>query len=208
MNAARRYRARYVVLIVTAVVVLAILGTLLSPGSFVRTFFAPVMPNPVASFPFDPSHKGNAIDTMFQVNEYRSYIVTLLLPFHSTEDLHRVYVILGTGTTDEPGYHLRLRLRVFKLADDASSETPVLDSVVNSIGYHAMWYDPGVPQQGTVSRAIINVNLHPGRYRIIADVLDDNAAFVGTPCRLAIEYYPNHQFVFIPSESTKPEGNN
>jgi len=208
MNAPRRYRTRYVVLVVTAVVVFAILGTVLSSGSFVRTFLAPAMPNPIASFPFDPSQKGNTVDATFQVNEYRSYIVALLVPFHSTEDLHRVYVLLGIATSDQPGHDLRLRLRIFRLADDALSEAPLLDKVVDGTPYFAMRYDPGVYQQGIVSRRIINLNLYPGKYRVIADAPSDNAAFLGTPSRLAIEYYPNHRFVFIPSDSTKPEGEN
>lgn len=189
----------------TRTFLLALICVLIGGGILARLLFVHTMPNPIASFPIDLSRANAEVDGKFRISEDRSYVIAVWFPFKGTNDLKKLYEILGNGTKTTPGNGVTIQLSVIKLADANQSEESLFNGTVQTHDYYAMQYDPDHYREGTVGREVITIDLQPGEYRITAMSPEDNPAFIGRSGKLSIDYYAQLRFVHNTVQA-KPNG--
>lgn len=145
----------------------------------------------LASYDFDVSEHDSHVRGSFVVQDYRSYVVSLRFHYAGSDDLRRVYRLVGLGEAPSgAGTPLPIHIRLLN-----SDGRPIVDRtlVTKSSFVHA--YAEADKNQGALGRIVVTEDLQPGHYTVEADTTQDTSQFSGIPCQLSVEAYANLRFI-------------
>jgi hypothetical protein len=145
-------------------------------------------PTPVVKFPFDVSKRDSTVNQEFRIRDYRSYYFALQFNYIGYDDARRVFKLVGDGSPTDPGIHVPIHVKIYKLDTGNSKAELTSENTVSTINYFVQGFEHN-PENGFYDREIVVVNLKPGIYRVEANTIKETPEFSGTPTYLEITWY-------------------
>ena len=143
--------------------------------------------NPLYRFSFDVSRANSEVNEQITIPEPYAYVIAIQFDYAGENDLLKVRKLVGIGIgsqTGVPGVPVTVSLRLVKL-NDIKSQT-IFEGIETTTGTSR---GGGFSQRevtGYFERDIKIFKLEPGKYHIIAKIIDDHPQFNGAATYLVI----------------------
>ncbi|GAB6124333.1 DUF5625 family protein [Humidesulfovibrio idahonensis] len=153
----------------------------------------------VVYFPFDASKPDAVIKQEFKVTEYRSYIFALKFNYIDSDDLTRLYTLVGgggirpDGTYSNPGIKIPVHIKIHKI-ENGQDIGSVSDNIIETQGMYANSFGKA-KGTGSLLREIVRINLQPGTYLLEANSMKEIHEFDETQVFIKFEWHPNIRFL-------------
>jgi len=149
----------------------------------------PPLLNPIASVPFDVSHRGATADAQVRIPQYRSWVIEVSFVGLNHAGLLRMGDLFH-GNSRKGIARLKIPLHV-SIERYIGSGAAVVRIYNASVAALTPWSHGANDYQVQV----VAINLHPGLYSISVTALTQTPELAGFTANLAIEYRPYVQFI-------------